>query len=383
MIKVRIIGKGSDNFFHELLKKKISLFHVERKEKELSFLMKEKDFELLKVIKTSCKIEITDYYGKSKIKRYFYKYKRILISIMIGVLLDICLSNIVFTIEINHPKETIRKIVLQDLNELGIKKYHFIVSYQEKEQIRKKILEKEKNRIEWLEINRQGTKYIIQVEERKKKRKEEECLPQNIVAKKNATILEINALSGEIIKKNLDYVIKGETIISGFIFNKEKIVSKTCAKGSIYGEVWYIGKLMLPKQIEKKKLTNSKKVGLSLKIGENEKNYGNPFPYFQKKEYNIIKSKIIPLKISVAVYQKEIVSQRDYQKDEIEKLAFSKIEEYFKKKLKKEEQILSKKILKKTNNNSKIEVEVFVKVKENITAYQDISKIEINNEQGE
>ena len=162
-----------------------------------------------------------------------------------------------------------------------------------------------------------------------------------------------------------------------------KIVSKTCAKGSIYGEVWYIGKLMLPKQIEKKKLTNSKKVGLSLKIGENEKNYGNPFPYFQKKEYNIIKSKIIPLKISVAVYQKEIVSQRDYQKDEIEKLAFSKIEEYFKKKLKKEEQILSKKILKKTNNNSKIEVEVFVKVKENITAYQDISKIEINNEQGE
>ena len=174
--------------------------------------------KLLKVIKTSCKIEITDYYGKSKIKRYFYKYKRILISIMIGVLLDICLSNIVFTIEINHPKETIRKIVLQDLNELGIKKYHFIVSYQEKEQIRKKILEKEKNRIEWLEINRQGTKYIIQVEERKKKRKEEECLPQNIVAKKNATILEINALSGEIIKKNLDYVIKGETIISGFIF---------------------------------------------------------------------------------------------------------------------------------------------------------------------
>jgi len=33
--------------------------------------------------------------------------------------------------------------------------------------------------------------------------------------------------------------------------------------------------------------------------------------------------------------------------------------------------------LKKTINNSKIEVEVFFKVKENITDYQDISNIDI------
>ena len=383
MLKIRITGKTKDHFFHELLKKKINIYHVERKAKELEFIIKEKDFESLKTIKTSCKIEIINYYGKSKIKRYLYVYKRVLLFIIIGILLDICLSNIIFTIEVNHPKENIRKIILQDLNINGIKKYHFIVSYQKKEQIRQKILEKEKKNIEWLEIIRQGTKYIVQVEERKKKEEGNECLPRNIITKKNATILEINALSGQIMKKNQDYVTRGEPIISGFIYNKEKIVSKICAQGTIYGEVWYVGKITLPKTLKKNKLTNSKKIGISVKIGKIEKNYGNTFPYYQKKEYNIIKSKIIPVKISIAVYQKEKIIPRDYKKEEIEKLAFSKIEEQFKKRLKEDEQIISKKILKKVHNNSKIEVEVFLKVKENITAYQDISQIEINNDQGE
>ena len=383
MFKIRITGKAKDHLFNELLKNKINIYHVKRNDKELEFIIKEKDYETLKSIKTSCKIEITNYYGKSKIKRYLSVYKKVIIFLLIGFIIDICLSNIVFTIEINHPKENIRKIVLQDLNENGIKKFHFVVSYQQKEQILKKILEKEKNSIEWLEINRQGTKYIVQVEERKKKEKEIECLPQNIVAKKNATILEINALSGQIMKKNQDYVTTGETIISGFIYNKEKIVSKICARGNVYGEVWYIGKVTLPKTYKEKNLTNRKKIGISTRIGIIEKNYGNTFPYFQKKEYNIIKSRIIPVKLSIAIYQKEKVLSREYQKREIEKLAYSKIEEQFKKRLKEDEQILSKKILKILSNNSKIEVEIFLKVKENITAYQDISKIEIYNEQGE
>ena len=48
-----------------------------------------------------------------------------------------------------------------------------------------------------------------------------------------------------------------------------------------------------------------------------------------------------------------------------------------KKKLNKEEKILSKKVLKKTIKNSKIEVEVFLKVKEDITFYEDISNLNI------
>ena len=43
------------------------------------------------------------------------------------------------------------------------------------------------------------------------------------------------------------------------------------------------------------------------------------------------------------------------------------------KSLRKDEEILSKKVLKKSINNSKIEIEVFLKVKEDITSYQKIN----------
>ena len=46
--------------------------------------------------------------------------------------------------------------------------------------------------------------------------------------------------------------------------------------------------------------------------------------------------------------------------------------------MKVEEEVLSKKVLKKEEKNSKIIIDVFVRTKENITGYQDISKIDIN-----
>ena len=42
------------------------------------------------------------------------------------------------------------------------------------------------------------------------------------------------------------------------------------------------------------------------------------------------------------------------------------------------EEVLMKKVLKKQEKNSKIEVEVFIEKKENITDYVDISNIDIN-----
>ena len=47
------------------------------------------------------------------------------------------------------------------------------------------------------------------------------------------------------------------------------------------------------------------------------------------------------------------------------------------KKLDNDEKVLKKKILKKIEKNSKIEVDVFVSVRENITGYQDITKINL------
>ena len=74
-------------------------------------------------------------------------------------------------------------------------------------------------------------------------------------------------------KKKNDYVNKGDVLISGLIHNKETIVSKKCAQGIIFGEVWYKVKIALPKYYLKESIIRGKKYGLTLKVFAKEYNY--------------------------------------------------------------------------------------------------------------
>ncbi len=191
-------------------------------------------------------------------------------------------------------------------------------------------------------------------------------------------ILEIKASSGEIVKKKLDYVEKGEIIISGFIHNKEDIVEKKCSIGEIYGEVWYKVKVSIPKEKIIIKNEKEKSINLYFKIGKSIIFNNVKFKTYQKNEYNILRDSIIPIKLSININRKTTQVTKKYTKIELEKKALKYAEKEINKKLKVEEEVLSKKVLKKEEKNSKIIIDVFVRTKENITGYQDISKIDIN-----
>ena len=376
-IKISIEGKNPSYFLKEIIKRNINIYRVEKNHKSLKIIIDYQSLDDIMKIKTTYKIRIVERFGLIKFKFLLKKYSIFLSFIIMGIILNLILSNLIFKIEVEHSNKEIVNIVSKDLNELGLKKYHFKVSYSKKEEIKKKLLSKEKDLLEWVEIEEKGTKYIIKVEQRKKNKKETKCNPRHITAKKNALIKEIQADSGEIVKKKNDYVTKGETLISGLIYNKEDVVSKRCASGKVYGEVWYTVTVSLPKHYTEKSLTSKKKYGLSLKTLKNEYNFLNKFQTFQKDEYNIIESKIIPLKFSLAKYTKTKEQTKNITMtnadEEAIKLATKKIE----KKKKKDDEIISKKVLKKNDFHSKIKVEVFFKIKEDITTYQDISKLNI------
>ncbi len=376
-IKISIEGKNPSYFLKEIIKRNINIYRVEKNHKSLKIIIDYQSLDDIMKIKTTYKIRIVERFGLIKFKFLLKKYSIFLSFIIMGIILNLILSNLIFKIEVEHSNKEIVNIVSKDLNELGLKKYHFKVSYSKKEEIKKKLLSKEKDLLEWVEIEEKGTKYIIKVEQRKKNKKETKCNPRHITAKKNALIKEIQADSGEIVKKKNDYVTKGETLISGLIYNKEDVVSKRCASGKVYGEVWYTVTVSLPKHYTEKSLTSKKKYGLSLKTLKNEYNFLNKFQTFQKDEYNIIESKIIPLKFSLAKYTKTKEQTKNITMtnadEEAIKLATKKIE----KQLKKDDEIISKKVLKKNDFHSKIKVEVFFKIKEDITTYQDISKLNI------
>ncbi len=375
-VKIKITGKNPSTFLKELIAKKINIYELEKRQKSILIIITIKDYKKIIETKTTYHIEVIKYYGLCKIKQLIKKYLFLIIVWIIGIGINYFLSTRIWKIEIINPNQKIVKIVKQDLKKMGIATFQKKRSYQLKEDIKKKILEKEKNHIEWIEIEEKGSKYIIKVEERKKNKEDSPCLPRNIVSKKKAIITNIQAEEGEILVKKNDYVEKGQILISGWIHNKEEAVSKKCAIGKVLGETWYRVTIIVPTEKEKQYLTGRKKKTISLKIGNKEYHQFQKYSTYVKKEYNIIEEEIIPLRFSFINYLESKTIRKKYSIDQINHIALKEAEKVIKGKLSGEEEILEKKVLKKTPINSKIKVDVFLKVKENITDYEDISKIE-------
>ena len=358
--RIKITGKDPKYFLRHLIVKKIKLYNIIEDHDGISLTVDEVDYAKILKMKTSYNIKIINRFGVAKLRYLLLKYKYILSFLFLTLGLMIILSHFIFFIDVIHSKEEIRELVENDLKEFGISKYRFRVSYAKKEEIRNKILEKEKDKIEWLEIDRIGTRYIVNVEERLIKDNKVDNEVRDIVAKKDAMILNIEAETGEIVRKKYEYVRKGDTIVSGTIKNKEDEVSKVKAEGKVYGEVWYSVTVELPKKYyEEKKI--------SVPFSKDNKSYIS-------EDSPILENNLIPIKLVLETKHEIEIIDKEYNMDnsssEAIKLATKKLEE----RLDEQSMILSKKVLKKTLKNSKIIVEIFFKVRENITDYKKISK---------
>ena len=374
--RIKITGKDPKYFLRHLIVKKIKLYNIIEDHDGISLTVDEVDYAKILKMKTSYNIKIVNRFGVAKLRYLLLKYKYILFFLFLTLGLMIILSHFIFFIDVIHSKEEMRELVENDLKEFGISKYKFRVSYAKKEEIRNKILEKEKDKIEWLEIDRIGTRYIVNVEERLIKDNKVDNEVRDIVAKKDAMILNIEAETGEIVRKKYEYVRKGDTIVSGTIKNKEDEVSKVKAEGKVYGEVWYSVTVELPKKYYEEKKTGKTSKALTLRIAN--KKISVPFSKDNKsyisEDSPILENNLIPIKLVLETKHEIEIIDKEYNMDnsssEAIKLATKKLED----RLDEQSMILSKKVLKKALKNSKIIVEIFFKVRENITDYKKISK---------
>lgn len=365
--KIAIEGKNPDYFINELIKNSIYIYDLKKEYKKLIIVISLDDYNKLKKIKTSYKFYIIDSYGAIKIKYLCKKYLFFLICIFLGICLNIFLSKLIFDVEVIHSDKYIREVVYNNLKEKGIYKYKFKVSYLEKEKIIKEILRKETDDIEWLEIEEIGTKYIVKVEQRKKNKEEEVCSARNIVARKDAFILEIHADIGEVVKKKYDYVKKGDIVISGIIHNKEEEVSKRCATGKIYGEVWYKVNLEIPIFYKEEIITGKDRNSLEINFLNKNISFFNEFKTYKKNSEFLIGSSLLPISLNFTKYLETNVKEYEYSLSNVDNYALELASKKIKTKLGTRGEVVSKKVLKKSIKKSKIIIEVFVKVKEDIT----------------
>lgn len=374
-IRIKVTGRNVNNFIKKLVKNKINIDKVQQiSTKELDVVVDYKDLERINKLKSIYDIKITRYYGKLKVLKQIKKNIYIISFLILGLIITYILSNIIFSIEVIHSNSKIVKLLEDELESHGITKYSFVKDYRKIEEIEEEILEDNKEDLEWLEIIRDGTKYIVRVEERIINKKIDDTKNYNVVAAKNAVIKYITAEKGEKVKEVNTYVKKGETVISSNITmpNNEKVQST--ARGTVVGETWYTVEAEYPYYYNEVSYTgNKKKVLVFSFINKRVSLFDfKEYKSFNKNVKYIYENNIIPISLSIEHQYETVVINDIYTYEEAKEKGIEKAKEKLLDKYQSIIKINKTMIVKEEDLNSKIKLSLFITCEEDITKYEEV-----------
>lgn len=381
MNKVRIVvNENSNKFLNYLIYNKI---YYDSLNKYNEYFVLDVSYDDYLYIRRRYKCHIVKYYGKKNIVNIYENNKYVLLSLIISFMLLFLLCNTIFDIKINSDDKDIANVINDSLKDNGIDVYKRKVSFDKLNSIKNKILEDNKDTLEWIEIREKGCIYYIDVTPRvKSNNNADNSLPSDIVAEKDGVIKHIVVHRGSKVIDNGDYVKKGDILISGNIIKNENVIDKVHSEGVIYAETWKTVNISIPfKRIDYvyKKTINHYYLDI----------FGHKFTISGKYDSdNTINKKSIVLDKPYLFFKlyKEEKKIYDYNevilnKEEAYNEALNRSIDVINKKLSSDEYIISKKVLKKEVKRSKINLEVFFKVYEKIGVTSEIQ--DIGEENGE
>lgn len=381
MNKVRIVVNENNNkFLNYLIYNKI---YYDSLNKYNEYFVLDVSYDDYLYIRRRYKCHIVKYYGKKNMVNIYENNKYVLLSLIISFMLLFLLCNTIFDIKINSDNKDIINIINNSLSDNGIDVYKRKVSFDKLNNIKNKILEDNKDTLEWIEIREKGCIYYIDVTPRVKSNNNvDNSLPSDIVAEKDGVIKHIVVHRGSKVIDNGDYVKKGDILISGNIIKNENVIDKVHSEGVIYAETWKTVNISIPfKRIDYvyKKTINHYYLDI----------FGHKFTISGKYDSdNTINKKSIVLDKPYLFFKlyKEEKKIYDYNEvilnaEEAYNEALNRSANIINKKLSSDEYIISKKVLKKEVKRSKINLEVFFKVYEKIGVTSEIQ--DIGEENGE
>lgn len=381
MNKVRIVvNENSNKFLNYLIYNKI---YYDSLNKYNEYFVLDVSYDDYLYIRRRYKCHIVKYYGKKNIVNIYENNKYVLLSLIISFMLLFLLCNTIFDIKINSDDKDIVNIINDSLKDNGIDVYKRKVSFNTLNSIKNKILEDNKDTLEWIEIREKGCIYYIDVTPRVKSNNNvDNTSPSDIVAEKDGVIKHIVVHRGSKVIDNGDYVKKGDVLISGNIIKNENVIDKVHSEGVIYAETWKTVNISIPfKRIDYvyKKTVNHYYLDI----------FGHEFTISGKYDSdNTINKKSIVLDKPYLFFKlyKEEKKIYDYNEvilnaEEAYNEALNRSANIINKKLSNDEYIISKKVLKKEVKRSKINLEVFFKVYEKIGVTSEIQ--DMGEENGE
>lgn len=364
------VSNELNRFIKKCIDNNINLYNISYVKDKMVVLIDVKDYLKIKRLNYYSKIRVVKYDGMLNIKKIIKDNMFYISVIFLSFIWMNLLTNYIVDIEIIHSNSGIRRLLKEELDKNNVKRFSLAYSFEELDNITKKILADNKNNLEWVSIKKDGMKYIVRAEERIIKREVVSDKPRDIVASKDAYITKVIGSKGNVLVRQGEYVKKGTVLISGKITLYEDVKGVTSASGSVYGNVWYECTVETPKEISSERLTGRKRYNLN--VG-NKILLRNKYQNFRQK--NIREIKIFGLKIKF--YREEEVEIIKTKTDD--EYALRRLKEEFDKKLNGKGVIIYQKVLKKEENNSTIKYRVFIITNELINAYSYFEESDIND----
>lgn len=356
MILIKV-EKNIKMFIKKCLKMNIGLYNIKYIDEYLVCKIDEKDLENIKNKCYFSKISILKYYGKNGLKNHLIKYCFDYCLLFIIIIALFFISNMIIEVEIKHENKILKENIKKILNKNNIRPFTFTLTVKELNEISNKIIKNSDNTLEWLSITRNGMKYIVSFEERIVKEEETKEKTCHVVATKDAVIKKVITHNGENLVERDKMVKKGDILITGTIMKDDEVKKNVCAQGIVLAETWYKINISYPLKNEKISYTKQRRI--------NFKYNGN---YFYKDHYdNYREKKLFSLGPLEVIREYEIKKEEQkLTKEKALKEAKKRIKEELIKKIGNNIEIIDEKVLKELEFDSKIELEVFISVIEDI-----------------
>ena len=376
MNKKIIWVKSKCNDYYKFIKKlqylNLSIMDIKYINKIVYLKIEEKDLEKLEKYLVSYKFKkikdlgIYNLIDKLKLNKIF------LICLIFGIILFIICSNLVVKINIIHENKEIREIIADELNDYGIKVLSLKKSYKELDKIRQEILDKYPDKLDWMEFDVDGMIVNVRVEERiitDTTKKDKVC---DLVATKSGIINDILVSEGDILVNINDYVREGDTLVSGIITYNEENKRYTCANGRVFAIVWYTANVSIPFEYSEYIETGEKKYNFVWENAGNKKRIlKDRFTSYNSSYKNLLS--IFDFKFYVETQKETKKIIKTYTEEEALEEGINKAIESIEVKLGEFDEIIDQKVLKKTVNDSTMDIEVFIIVKELISTQKEIT----------
>ena len=378
IIWVRSKCKDYYRFINKVQYLNIVILDIKYENNYVYLKIEDKYLDKLNKYLVSYKFEIVNVTGIYEVINKLKKNYIFVICLVLGICLFLILSNLVVKINVIHENKEIRDIIQDELEEYGITVLSFKKSYNELDKIRQEILDKYPDKLDWMEFDVDGMVINVRVEERIITDTSKEDKVCDLVATKSGVINDILVSDGEVKVNINDYVREGDTLVSGGITYNEENKRYTCASGRVFATTWYTASVSIPLEYKEYVETGKKKYNIVWEVNDNKKNIlRNRFTTFNSSLKNILHVFDFNLYIETQKETEEII--KTYSESEALEVGINKATESIEVTLGEFDEIIDKKVLKKLVNNSTMDIEVFIIVKELISTEKEII-IEENTE---